>query len=119
MRSDSVWLEVPLEVRALAWLERLRAMHTSVEELLHAISASAAAPPPDIVERWRALANAGQVAEALSSIITDYIDPRSAGVPSHARTKQVHLATLEADTIAAVVEAWTGGGAVGPPSGTD
>ena len=119
IRSDSVRLEVPLHVRALAWLERLQIMDISMEKLLHAISASAAPPPADVLEQWHTLAYAGQIADALAAIITDYIDPRSAGVPPSAKSEVVLLASLEADAIAAEVEAWMRRAAAGPPSGTN
>ena len=119
MRSDSIRLEVPLQVRALAWLERLQITDTSMEDLLHAISVSAVPPPLEILEHWRTLANAGHVAEALAAIIADYIDPRSAVVPTPARVEVVHLPSLEANAIAAEVDAWLGRDAAEPPSGTN
>jgi len=105
-RSDSLWLEVPLTVRAQAWAERMEVMGIDVAGLLRAISASTAPPNAAAIEQWRSMANAGQGIDALTEIVKGYIDP-----PGHVAswTGQRHLfklASLTADTVAAEVEQW-------------
>jgi len=117
-RSKCVTLEVPLPVRALAWLERLQAMNTSIAALLQAFSASALPPPSKVLEQSRALANAGQLADALATIIRGYIDPRSASLLASAKVEVIRLASLKADAVAAVVNGWLGSDATGVPDGT-
>ena len=117
-RSKCVKLEVPLPVRALAWLERLQAMNTSIAALLQAFSASALPPTSKVLEQWRALANAGQVTDALATIIKGYIDPHSASLLASAKVEVIRLASLKADAVAAVVNGWLGSDATGVPDGT-
>jgi len=117
-RSKCVTLEVPLPVRALAWFERLQAMNTSIAALLQAFSASALPPPSEVLERSRALASAGQVTDALATIIRVYIDPSSASLLTSAKVEVIRLASLKADAVAAVVDGWLGSDATGVPNGT-
>ena len=107
-RSKSVTLEVPLQVRALAWFERLQAMNTPMTFLLEAFSASPSPPTSQTLEQWRSLANADQITDALAAIIRGYIDPRCEGVPVSARVEVIHLASLKTDAVGAAVNAWLG-----------
>lgn len=116
-RANIVTLEVPLHVRALAWLERLQAMGTPMASLLQALSASSLPPPSQTVEHWRALASAGQVTDALAAIIQGYVDPRIKAVSPAARVEVVRLGSLKLDAVAAVVNGWLGMDATGLPNG--
>jgi tRNA 2-selenouridine synthase len=118
-RSKSVTLEVPLQVRALAWFERLQAMNTPMTFLLQAFSASPLPPSSQSLEQWRSLENAGQITDALAAIIKGYIDPRCAGVPHSAKVEVIHLASLKADAVGAAVIDWLGPSSSVVPNGTN
>lgn len=118
-RSHSMSLEVPLNVRALAWCGRLQAMETGMSELLQAISASAMPPAAQVIEQWRALANAGQMIDALEEILKGYIDPCSHVDRWTGQVHVVRVASLKADTVASVVDEWRGLDARGNPSGAN
>lgn len=113
LRSDSLTFEIPLHMRAMAWSERLQALNTSLPVLLQAFSASVAPPSSPVIEQWRAMADAGEVADALAAIIDAYIDPRSDGVSPSTKVTVIRLGSLNADAVAAAVSEWLAPDAAG------
>jgi len=105
-RSDSLWLEVPLTIRAQAWAERMEVMGIDVAGLLRAISASTAPPNAAAIEQWRSMADAGQGIDALTEIVKGYIDPLGHVASWTGQGHLFKLASLAADTVAAEVEQW-------------
>jgi tRNA 2-selenouridine synthase len=115
-RSSSMRLEVPLSVRALAWSDRLQAMGTSFTTLLQAVSASAMPPANAVIEQWDSLASAGKVIDALTEIISTYVDPRSELDQWMGQLQVVRLASLTADAVANEVDDWRRHGPLGRSS---
>ncbi|MFZ2990693.1 hypothetical protein, partial [Ideonella sp.] len=105
-RSISIKLEVPLNVRVLAWSDRLQAMGAEINNLLQAISASANSPDAAAIEQWRSLTNAGRVTDALTEIIATFIDPHTEISEWGGQVRVVRLASLTNEAVAAEVEDW-------------
>lgn len=97
-RSDSYWLEVPLAVRAQAWLERLRSMGTDIDVLLPAIAESVVPPATTALSDWRTLAANGQLRDALVLIIKGHlqIEPGPSHWTGHQQLVQLNSLSAEA-----------------------
>lgn len=97
-RSDSYWLEVPLAVRAQAWLERLRSMGTDIDVLLPAIAESVVPPATTALSDWRTLAANGQLRDALVLIINGHLQiaPGPAHSTGHRQLVQLDSLSFEA-----------------------
>lgn len=98
-RSDSFWLEVPLAVRAQAWLDRLRIMGTDIDVLLQAIADSVVPPATTALSNWRALAGNGQLRDALVLIITGYLQPQLSPAHWTGRQRVVQLDSLSSEAV--------------------
>jgi len=98
-RSDSFWLEVPLAVRAQAWLERLRSMGTDIVVLLQAIADSVVPPATTALLNWRALAGNGQLRDALVLIIKGYLQPELSPAHWTGRQHVVQLDSLSSEAV--------------------
>jgi tRNA 2-selenouridine synthase len=104
--TSSLQLEVPLDVRAVAWSERLQALGTDMAALLQAISASTKPPAVAAIKQWQRLAEAGQMTDALTDIIKNYIDSRGAVSPMSAPGHVARLASLATEVVEMEVEQW-------------
>lgn len=109
-RSDSYWLEVPLAVRARAWLERIQASGTDVHMLLQAIARSATPPSRAVMEQWREHAVSGQLVDALTEIIEGYLDAPTRSPKLTGSERIITLPSLTAEAVAIEVERWRGPG---------
>lgn len=105
-RSDALQLAVPLEVRAQAWFERLRGMGASQDALIDALVASASPPAVAMLGRCRAMVEAGQTVQALSEVIQAHVDLQFQLDTTASAAQIVQLSSLNADTVAATVDAW-------------
>lgn len=98
-RSDSYWLEVPLAVRAQAWLERLRSMGTDIDLLLPAIAESVVPPATMALSGWRTLAGNGQLCDALVLIIKGHLQIKPGPAHWSGRQQVVQLDSLSAEAV--------------------
>jgi tRNA 2-selenouridine synthase len=105
LRSTGVQVEVPVPMRAAAWLERLQGRGITLTALLEAFAASARPPAREILDRWRSLATVGQPIEALSDIILSHIDPHHRAVDVVNKLRVVRLESLKPRAVAALVHA--------------
>jgi tRNA 2-selenouridine synthase len=105
-RAEQVVLDVPVGVRARAWLARLQAMDTPMETLLDALGAKVGPPPRMQLESWAALSAAGRPIDALTEIIAGYIDPTNVVSSQVASADALHVASLDHDEVAPVVRDW-------------
>lgn len=110
-RSDSFRLEVPLAVRAQAWLERLRSMGTDIDVLLQAIADSVVPPATTALSNWRALAGNGQLRDALVLIITGYLQPELSPAQRTGRQRVVQLDSLSSEAVELEVDRLLASGA--------
>lgn len=113
-RSDSFWLEVPLAVRAQAWLERLRSMGTDIDVLLQKIAESVAPPATTALSNWRALAGSGQLLDALVLIIKGYLQPNLGAAHGTGRQKVLQLDSLSSEAVDLEVDRLLTSGAANP-----
>ena len=98
-RSDSYWLEVPLAVRARAWLERLRSMGTDIDLLLPAIAESVVPPATTALSGWQTLAGNGQLCDALVLIIKGHLQIKPGPTHWTGRQQVVQLDSLSAEAV--------------------
>lgn len=110
-RSDSVWLEVPLAVRAQAWLERLGSMGTDIDALLQKIADSVVPPATTALSNWRALAGNGQLRDALVLIIKGYLQPKLSPAHWTGRRHVVQLDSLSSKAVELEVDRLLASGA--------
>jgi hypothetical protein len=103
-RAESLWLEVPTTVRAQAWTERMVTMGIDTAGLLRAISASTGSPSNAGIDRWRSLADGGHAIDALTEVITVYLDPLGPISQSTSPRRVIALSSLTAEAIACEVE---------------
>jgi tRNA 2-selenouridine synthase len=104
--AESLWLEVPTTVRAQAWTDRMVAMGVDLAGLLHAISASTGSPSNAVIDRWRSLAENGHAIDALTEVITGYLDPLGPADKSTRQSNLIRLDSLTVDAVASEVERW-------------
>jgi tRNA 2-selenouridine synthase len=105
LRATGVQLEIPVPVRAAAWLERLQGRGITLTALCEAFSASARPPAPEVLDRWRSLATAGQAIDALGNIILSYIDAHPRAVDFVDTLRVVRLESLQPRAVTALVHA--------------
>lgn len=105
-RAESLWLEVPTTVRAQAWTERMVTMGIDTAGLLNAITASTGSPTNTAIDRWRSLVDGGHAIDALTEVITGYLDPLGATYQSTLQSNVIRLDSLTVDAVAAEVERW-------------
>ncbi|WP_457393697.1 rhodanese-like domain-containing protein [Roseateles sp. P5_E1] len=108
LRSSGARLVVPLRERANAWSDCLRSKGAGTEQLLAAISASTMRPDNPVLERWRELSSSGQEIEALSEIITGYVEHCREAESWSQEPKVVALPSLAPESVATVVDEWCG-----------
>lgn len=109
--SDSVWLEVPLAVRAQAWLERLQGMGTDIDVLLQTVAESVVPPATTALSNWRALAANGQLLDALVLIIKGYLQPTLGASHWTGRQRVVQLDSLSSEAVELEVDRLLAAGA--------
>lgn len=105
-RAESLWLEVPPTVRAQAWTERMATMGIDTAGLLNAISASTGSPTNAVIDRWRSMDDCGHAIDALTEVITGYLDPLGPVSQSNHQSAVIRLESLSVDAVAAEVERW-------------
>jgi tRNA 2-selenouridine synthase len=104
--AESLWLEVPTTVRAQAWTERMVTMGIDTAGLLNAISASTGSPTNAVIDRWRSLADGGHAIDALTDVITGYLDPLGPACQPTSPRHVITLSSLTAEAVAGEVERW-------------
>ena len=110
-RSESFRLEVPLAVRAQAWLERLGSMGTDIDALFQKIADSVVPPATTALSNWRALAGNGQLCDALVMIIKGYLQPELGPAHWTGRQHVVQLESLNSEAVELEVDRLLASGA--------
>lgn len=104
-RAEKVTVDVPADVRARAWSERLHSMNVPATTLLQTLEGPAVQLPESLRTRWGALCDEGRAVEGLAVLISQCIDVQ-ADVPEPAELPRLRLPSLEAEGIASSLDQW-------------
>lgn len=105
-RSTCLWVDVPLTSRATVWSDRLMATGIDLHRLLGRISCSPLPPSAALQEHWRSLVDAGRRLEALTEVLSGYIDARNHFTSPCLNARVVSLPSLTLNVVSAEVERW-------------